>query len=104
MRRLVRCISFGSLSVLALAAMAVPLGLGGPDLAAGDTASFPDAGVLRLASNVTEPEVQRRRRRTSRHAGAHLRQALRALHDPDLCLPHGFVQRIQPECGVGGEP
>ena len=52
MRRLVRCISFGSLSVLALAAMAVPLGLGGPDLAAGDTASFPDAGVLRLASNV----------------------------------------------------
>ena len=52
MRRLVRGISLGSLSVLALAAMAVPLGLGGPDLAAGDTATFPDAGVLRLASNV----------------------------------------------------
>jgi hypothetical protein len=53
MKRMVRCISFGSLSVLALAAMAVPLGLRGPDLAAGDTASFPDAGVLRLASNLT---------------------------------------------------
>jgi hypothetical protein len=38
---------------MALAAMAVPLGHGGPDLAAGDTASFPDAGVLRLASNLT---------------------------------------------------
>ena len=104
MRRLVRCISLGSLSVLALAAMAVPLGLGGPDLAAGDTARLPRCRRAPAGVQRAEPEVQRRRRRTSRHAGAHLRQALRALHDPDLCLPHGFVQRIDPECGVGGDP
>ena len=80
------------------------MGLGGPDLAAGDTASFPDAGVLRLASNLTSLKFS---------GGGGLPAGTQALTfakscglstTPTYAALTGSHQRIQPECGVGGEP